>query len=300
MTSQPSDHLINNHIALCTGPVWLPGSNSAEKFPCLLINWHWHWAYCPSISCIYVGIKQTHMPLKMIYSNFMSRIPPAVIFRKTLRHCSHHLCCALPRLSSPWCVFFYEIPSAIINYRSNYRAVQASEMAALRRGGNIPPVFYDMCQHSAKTDAKSWRSSSKRSDNWLLNCVNYQCQHGPCVIIWPQGDPRSITPRIIQCWWGGVWHGGHDSACSCPRYAESDMDTREQVATGHMWTEPISRLNQVEITCTQTSHDRAFKCDAEYQLNTIIGPPNSTQRSLNLIELVLHTRATKFYLHFCQ
>ena len=123
MTSQPSDHLINNHIALCTGPVWLPGSNSAEKFPCLLINWHWHWAYCPSISCIYVGIKQTHMPLKMIYSNFMSRQRWSSGKHRDIAA----IICVVHRLASPWCVFFYEIPSAIINYRSNYRAVQASE-----------------------------------------------------------------------------------------------------------------------------------------------------------------------------
>ena len=90
-------------------------SNIAEKFPCLLINWHWHWALSisPSISCIYVGIKQTHMPLKMIYSNFMSRIPPAVIFRKTSRHCSHHLCCAPPHLSL-MCIFLW---NSISNYQ---------------------------------------------------------------------------------------------------------------------------------------------------------------------------------------
>ena len=161
------------------------------------------------------------------------------------------------------------------------------------------PVFYDMCQHAAKTDAKSWRSSSKCSDNCLLNCVITRCQHGPCVIIWPQGDPRYTTPRITHCWCCGVWQ-----RATTMRVHVQDMQTLTwtlmgQVATGHMWTEPISRLNQVEITCTQTSHDQALKCDAEYQLNTIIGPPNSTQRSLNLIELVLHridTWATTFYL----
>ena len=204
MTSQPSDHLINNHIAMKMyrlAPVWLPGTNSAEKFPRLLINWHWHWALSisPSISCIYVGIKQTHMPLKMIYSNFSyPAIQPAVIFMKTSRHCRHPLIplCSAPRRcqlgspASPWCVFFYEIPSAIINYRSNYREVQDSEMAATRRRRQHHPVFYDMCQHSAKTDAKTWRSSSKCYDNCLLNCVITRCQQAPCVIIWPQGDPR--------------------------------------------------------------------------------------------------------------
>ena len=140
MTSQPSDHLINNHIALCTGPVWLPGSNSAEKFPCLLINWHWHWAwaYCPSISCIYVGIKQTHMPLKMIYSNFMSRIPPAVIFRKTSRHCSEpsSVCCtASPLLDVYFSMKFHQQLSitGVITGRSRPQRWQQASSEERRR-----------------------------------------------------------------------------------------------------------------------------------------------------------------------
>lgn len=258
MTSQPSDHLINNHIAMKMyrlAPVWLPGTNSAEKFPRLLINWHWHWALSisPSISCIYVGIKQTHMPLKMIYSNCSyPAIQPAVIFMKTSRHCRHPLCCAPRRCqlgspASPWCVFFYEIPSAIINYRSNYREVQGSEMAArTRRRRQHHPVFYDMCQHSAKTDAKTWRSSSKCSDNCLLNCVITRCQQAPCVIIWPQGIPG--THYTLLVFWSLT--EAHDYACSCPRYADSDMDTHG--ASGN-W----SHVNRANFTA-KSSWDHLY------------------------------------------
>ena len=95
-------------------------------------------------------------------------------------------------------------------------------------------MFYDMCQHSAKTDAKSWRSSSKRSDNWLLNCVITNVS----MVRVSSSDPRGIPgPLHRGLYNAGVVEfdtGGHDYACSCSRYADSDMDTRGQVATGHM------------------------------------------------------------------
>ena len=100
-------------------------------------------------------------------------------------------------------------------------------MAALRRGGggNIPPVFYDMCQHSAKTDAKSWRSSSKCSDNWLLNCVMTNVSMVRVSSSDPRGSPGPLHRGLYNAGVVESDTGGHDYACSCPRYADSDMDT---------------------------------------------------------------------------
>ena len=165
------------------------------------------------------------MPLKMIYSNFMSRIPPAVIFRKTSRHCSHHLCCALRpcQLASPLLDVYFSMK---FHQQLSITGVITGRSRTQRGGGgNIPPVFYDMCQHSAKTDAKSWRSSSKCSDNWLLNCVMTNVSMVRVSSSDPRGSPGPLHRGLYNAGVVETDTGGHDYACSCPRYADSDMDT---------------------------------------------------------------------------
>ena len=77
-----------------------------------------------------------------------------------------------------------------------------------------------MCQHSAKTDAKSVRSSSKRSDNWLLNCVITNVS----MVRVSSSDPRGIPGPLHR----GLYNAGvveSDTGATTLHVHVQDMQT---------------------------------------------------------------------------